>query len=83
MIAPSPDWFVGVHDLDLCDSSGQWRSEVVVDLLPYDAGTDSGPSYTSSDADTSPKQAITALVSPPLGDGKAAPKLGTFTFKKK
>ena len=41
MIAPSPDWFVGVAGLDLMEN-GRWRDSVTVELLPYDAGTDSG-----------------------------------------
>ena len=32
MIAPSPDWFVGVHDLGLIES-GDWVDEMTVDLL--------------------------------------------------
>ena len=31
MIAPSPDWFVGVAGLDL-QAGGEWAPEVVVDL---------------------------------------------------
>ncbi len=41
MIAPSPDWFVGVHGLSLVQK-GRWAEEVVVSLWPYDAGTDRG-----------------------------------------
>ena len=37
MIAPSPDWFVGVDTLDLCDDSS-WVNEVVRPAFPYDAG---------------------------------------------
>ena len=42
MIAPSPDWFVGVAGLSLLDGSGRWRKRVDVDLYPYDAGTEDG-----------------------------------------
>jgi len=38
MIAPSPDWFVGVHGLDL-HSGESWVEEVVLDLVPYAAGS--------------------------------------------
>ncbi len=77
MIAPSPDWFVGVSDLPLFED-GQWHREVVVDLWPYDAGTDSGVNFTSANADTNPADPITLIGGFPFtGD----PPLGTFTFK--
>ena len=77
MIAPSPDWFVGVSNLALFEN-GQWHREVVVDLRPYDAGTDSGPDFTSANADTNPADPITQITGFPFtGD----PPLGTFTFK--
>lgn len=37
MIAPSPDWFTGVRDIDLCNGSS-WRSSVTLALNLYDAG---------------------------------------------
>lgn len=44
MVAPNPDWFVGVSGL-LLIANGEWRNEVVVELSPWDAGTDSGATY--------------------------------------
>ena len=41
MIAPSPDWFVGVNSLSLLEG-GSFMSSVVIQLFAYDAGTDSG-----------------------------------------
>lgn len=58
MIYPSPDWFVGVSGLELCLSNGSWIDEKVMNLYPYDAGTDSGPTYISPDQPTVPKEAI-------------------------
>jgi len=46
MLAPSPDWFVGVTRLNLREN-GEWVPVKVVDLLVHDAGTDSGISYGS------------------------------------
>lgn len=57
-IYPSPDWFVGVSDLELCLENGQWIEEKIVNLYPYDAGTDSGATYTSPDQPTLPREAI-------------------------
>ena len=48
-IAPSPDWFVGVDSFDLCANDGKWMENVVKDLLPWDAGTDDGKEFISSD----------------------------------
>lgn len=45
MIDPSPDWFVGVSRLELCLENGSWVESKVLDLFPWDAGTDSGPTY--------------------------------------
>ena len=77
MIAPSPDWFVGVSGLSLHDADGSWIEELEVVLYPYDAGTDSGPNYTSANDDTRPKEPIRSLRGEhPFSD---AP-IGTFTF---
>ncbi len=53
MIAPSPDWFVGVRGFPLMDDQGQWIERAEVNLELYDAGTDTGPRFTSANADSS------------------------------
>jgi hypothetical protein len=79
MLAPSPDWFVGVAGLDLREG-GQWVDQREVSLYVYDAGTDSGPTYTSPDEDTVPPEPIARIETAPfLIDGDVAP-VGTFTF---
>lgn len=76
MIAPSPDWFVGVSGLVL--RSGQdWLDGVVVVLPALDAGTDDGAGFTSTNADTNPAELISLFSGPPFAG--TAP-LGTFTF---
>ena len=57
MIAPSPDWFVGVRDVDLLGAGG-WVDRLELDLGNYDAGTDSGSGFSSPNADTNPGQVI-------------------------
>ena len=79
MLAPSPDWFVGVSGLALRDADG-WVAEVVVPLYAYDAGTDSGASYTSADADTSPAAPIARVETAPFRVGDELVPVGTFTF---
>lgn len=79
MIAPSPDWFVGVSGLDLLEN-GQWRDRVEVELFAYDAGTDSGAGYTAQNADTDPAEAITRIEAAPFVVNDNLTSVGTFTF---
>lgn len=48
MLGPSPDWNVGLSAEDLCTKECGWAQRVVQDLIPWDAGTDSGVSYEVS-----------------------------------
>ena len=57
MIAPSPDWFVGVDGIGL-QQGGCWVPRVEMDLTGYDAGTDSGATFTAMDADVTPHEPI-------------------------
>ena len=57
MIAPSPDWFVGVDGTGL-KQNGCWTPRIEMDLMGYDAGTDSGATFTARDADVSPHEPI-------------------------
>lgn len=79
MIAPSPDWFVGIASVNFLES-GDWPDELVFELRPYDAGTDSGAIYTARDRDTEPREPIQRITGAPfVAAGMVAP-LGTFTF---
>ncbi len=79
MIAPSPDWFVGVDSLSLIEN-GQWVSNKVVTLYGNDAGTDSGASYASADFVTVPRGVATQFTGfPAIQNGVIVP-FGTFTF---
>lgn len=77
MVAPSPDWFVGVMDLDLRDGAG-WKSRVEAELHVYDAGTDDGATYTAPNADTVPRGLIAPLAEPPF---QTNGRMGTFVFE--
>jgi len=48
MLGPSPDWNVGLSSEDLCTRECGWVQKVVQDLIPWDAGTDSGVTYEVS-----------------------------------
>jgi hypothetical protein len=63
MVAPTPDWFVGVHGLDLRDGAG-WKDGVTVDLFGYDAGTEEGTGFSLANPATVPQQPISLLESP-------------------
>ena len=77
MIAPSPDWFVGVSGQSLMDGLGQWVDELEVVLYPLDSGSDDGTSYASGNDDSSPKQPIRNLKG--INPFSEEP-IGTFTF---
>ena len=62
MIAPSPDWFVGVSGLSLRNATDDgWQPSLTVELFPYDAGTEEGTAFSLSNAATSPTGAITSI----------------------
>ncbi|XP_053599585.1 spondin-1-like isoform X2 [Plodia interpunctella] len=60
-LAPSPDWFVGVSALELCNANCTWSNSATLPLYPYDAGTDSGITYTAHGQPTSPVAPVRAL----------------------
>ena len=66
MVAPSPDWYVAIVNVSLLEN-GSFVDEKIVQIEVYDAGTDSGSSYTSVNQVTSPAEAISLLIAPPLG----------------
>ena len=77
MIAPSPDWFVGVSSLSLLDSSGDWKASVTVNLYPWDAGTEDGTEFSLGNDPTDPQGVITSI----RGEGKFNDnKIATLTF---
>lgn len=77
MLAPSPDWFVGVSGLDLRTADG-WTDRVTVDLVVYDAGTDDGPTYAAEDAARAERAPIAEAGYAPL----AGTVVGTFTVER-
>ncbi|XP_039208477.1 spondin-1 [Crotalus tigris] len=63
MLGPSPDWNVGLSAEDLCTKDCGWVQKVIQDLIPWDAGTDSGVTYESSNKPTVPQEKIRPLTS--------------------
>jgi len=79
MLAPSPDWFVGVDGLTLREDEA-WVASLSIPLHVYDAGTDSGPTYTSPDEDTAPPDPIVQIETPPFLIDGMTPPVGRFSF---
>ncbi|XP_030383750.1 spondin-1 [Scaptodrosophila lebanonensis] len=63
MLDPSPDWIVGVSGLELCLPNCSWVENKVHNLYPWDAGTDSGPSYMSADQPQVPPDVVRRIKS--------------------
>ena len=77
MVAPSPDWFVGVSGLSMLDSLGGWRPARTVTLHPFDAGTEDGTGFSLTNDPTDPPEFIASLV----GKGKfSAEPIATLIF---
>ena len=77
MIAPSPDWFVGVSGLSMLDGSGNWKESVSANLYPWDAGTEEGTEFALNNLETAPRGVITSI----RNTGKFNDnKMATLTF---
>jgi len=76
MVAPSPDWFVGVDSMPLMEG-GEWLLQKTVPLFPWDAGTDSGTTFLSPNQVSVPRQPIRPITGFPFA---GIPPLGRFVF---
>lgn len=81
MLAPSPDWFIGVSGLSLFEND-DWLIEKEVELYVYDAGTDSGETYTAKDLPTNPPERIRKIDGYAFTINGSVLPIGTFTFKR-
>ncbi|XP_050307769.1 spondin-1 isoform X2 [Anthonomus grandis grandis] len=61
MIDPSPDWIVGVSGLELCLRNCTWIESKVLNLYPWDVGTDDGITYLSVNQPAPVRQPIRRL----------------------
>ena len=60
MIAPSPDWVVGVSGFDLCTGSA-WVDSIELPLMAQDAGTDDGVAFASPNKASAPAEVFQYL----------------------
>jgi Spondin_N len=83
MLAPTPDWFLGIHDFSLLQGSS-WLSDSTVNVYAYDAGTEQGDIFDQNNLPTAPQQPV-ALLTPANamvlanGNSSIAP-IGTIRF---
>ena len=73
--------FVGVDAVSLF-VRGDWVDELVAELHPYDAGTDSGVTYGSGNLVTNPPEPISRITGFPLLLNDTVLPFGTFTFRR-
>lgn len=79
MVAPSPDWFVALPNLDLRGPSGDFVRQADGMLRVYDAGTDSGTTLTADDEVSDPVENIAPLEGAPF-EGKP---VASYTLTRK
>jgi hypothetical protein len=60
MIAPSPDWFIGLSGLNLY-ANKKWVADTTIQLFVYDAGTEEGDVFGYANPATTPQQPIRLL----------------------
>lgn len=83
MVAPSPDWFTGVPNVNLREN-GAWVPGVSLLVLnAYDSGGDDGTTYNAGDRDTDPKKPTSkAMTRHFVVNGETVP-VATLTLTKK
>lgn len=60
MIAPSPDWFMGISNVSLLENN-QWVKDLTLNIYTYDAGTEEGDVFGYNNPSTVPQQNIMLL----------------------
>eukprot|EP00118_Oscarella_pearsei_P028721 m.2766 g.2766 ORF g.2766 m.2766 type:complete len:479 (+) comp8890_c0_seq1:102-1538(+) len=88
MVFPSPDWFVGISSIDMCDEYFWKDGPVTFSLAPWDAGTDNGTTFLAPDAATMPHERISLITTDTMGafynrHRQHIPRLGTITLLRK
>lgn len=81
MIAPSPDWFLAVADVDLMEN-GTWAASRTVDAFAWDSGGDDGTTFLADDLDTNPKKAIHRNLGPHFVKDGQPMAVARITFTK-
>ena len=81
----APDWFIGIDSLNLCNS-GKWRESLNITMLPpWDAGTEEGTAFSTTNDATDPHVNISEITNNTAGAFNGLnpiPNLGEFRFFK-
>jgi hypothetical protein len=80
MIAPSPDWVVGVSGLNMCENA-TWVLEKALTLRAFDVGTDAGTTYVATNQPETEKQKVQILQSNMDSEGEEVPAFGELRFE--
>ncbi len=81
MIAPSPDWFIGL-DSEPLFVGGDWIRSHAIQVQPMDAGTDSGVTYGSPNLDTQPREPIYEITGFPFDVGGEVAPMGSIILRR-
>ena len=79
MIAPSPDWFIGISEISLFKDE-QWKDDESVYPDIFDAGTENGEKFWLLNLATSPQENISKLKAIPVD---TLPKFSQIIFERK
>ncbi len=60
MVAPSPDWFMGISNVSLLQNN-KWVDSLTLNIKVYDAGTEQGDVFGYNNPSTVPQQTVTIL----------------------
>lgn len=77
MLAPSPDWFVAVSDVELL-VEGDFIESIEVPFVAYDAGTEEGVGFSIKNEETNPVENISPLTDIPAAE---LPLFGHVIFR--
>jgi len=85
MIAPSPDWFMGISNVNFIENN-MWVDSLVLQVRVYDAGTEEGDVFGYNNPSTVPQQLVMILTPAKgsvLANGNSSiPAIATVRFKK-
>ena len=82
MVAPSPDWFVGLSSQSLLDESGDWIQHMEIPVHPLDAGTEEGSRFSLNNPASSPHEPISLLTRAPFAASRNYPPIATFLIER-
>lgn len=87
MIAPTPDWFIGLAGVSMIDEQSEFVSDVSMNVGAYDAGTEEGVAFSLDNLDAIPHvqvERITTATSPftSTSTTEISPSLATITLTK-